>query len=163
MPRIVAEITTVENQIHSFFHNENLGQLPQQSNIRREKGAYLDTLYQFLLSLVFSGKNLYRLLESPDTPTGIGKDTAYRLLYSVTANWGRLLLLFSTRVIVQRLLPLTNETTTKVQITDDTLYNRDRSKRVELLSLVRKHNTGASCMCFDCSSWGGPTAIASLL
>jgi len=142
MPQIVAGIATVENRIHSFFHNENLGQLLRQSNIRKEKGVCLNVLFQFLLSLVFSGKNLYRLLESPDAPTGISKDTAYRLLNSVTANWRRFLLLLSTRVIVQRLLPLTDKTTTKVLIADDTLYNRDRSKKVELLSRVHDHNTG---------------------
>lgn len=141
MQQIVAGIATVENRIHSFFHNLNLGQLLRQSNIRKEKGVCLDTLFQFLLSLVFTGKNLYRLLESPDSPEGIGKDTAYRLLNSVTANWRRFLLLLSTRVIVQRLLPLTDEATTKVLIADDTLYSRDRSKRVELLARVHDHNT----------------------
>ena len=141
MHQIVAGIATVENRINSFFHNQNLGQLLRQSNIRKEKGVCLDTLFQFLLSLAFTGKNLFRLLESPDSPAGIGKDTAYRLLNSVTANWRRFLLLLSTRVIVQRLLPLTDEATTKVLITDDTLYSRDRSKRVELLARVHDHNT----------------------
>jgi hypothetical protein len=142
MHQIVAGIATVENRINSFFHNQNLGQLLRQSNIKKEKGVCLDTLFQFLLSLAFTGKNLFRLLESPDSPEGIGKDTAYRLLNSVTANWSRFLLLLSTRVIVQRLLPLTDEATTKVLIADDTLYSRDRSKRVELLARVHDHNTG---------------------
>jgi hypothetical protein len=142
MDQIVAGIAEVENRINSFFHNQNLGQLLRQSNIRKEKGVCLDTLFQFMLGLVFTGKNLYRLLESPDSPASIGKDTAYRLLNSVTANWRRFLLLLSTRVIVQKLLPLTDDTTTKVLIADDTLYNRDRSKRVELLARVHDHNTG---------------------
>ena len=142
MTQIVAGIAAVENRINSFFHNENLGQLLRQSNIRKSKGVSLDTLFQFLLALAFTGKNLYRLLETPDASTGIGKDSAYRLLNSVTANWHRFLLLLSTRVIVQKLLPLTDETTTKVLIADDTLYNRDRSKRVELLARVHDHNTG---------------------
>jgi DDE superfamily endonuclease len=142
MEQIVAGIAAVENRINSFFHNQNLGQLLRQSNIRKEKGVCLDTLFQFMLALAFTGKNLFRLLESADTPAGIGKDTAYRLLNSVTANWRRFLLLLSTRVIVQRLLPLTDEATTKVLIADDTLYSRDRSKRVELLARVHDHNTG---------------------
>lgn len=142
MSQIVPEIAVVENRINSFFHNNNLGLLLRQSNIRKEKGVCLDTLFQFLLSLAFTGKNLFRLLESPDSPAGIGKDPAYRLLNSVTANWRRFLLLLSTRVIVQRLLPLTDEATTKVLIADDTLYSRDRSKRVELLARVHDHNTG---------------------
>jgi hypothetical protein len=141
MNQIVAGIAAVENQIHSFFHNQNLGQLLRKSNIRKEKGLCLDTLFQFMLSLVFTGKNLFRLMESTDSPAGIGKDMAYRLLNSVTANWRRFLLLLSTRVIVQRLLPLTDKATTKVLIVDDTLYSRDRSKRVELLARVHDHNT----------------------
>jgi hypothetical protein len=142
MHQIVAGITTVENRIHSFFHNQNLGLFLRHSNIRKDKGVSLDTLFQFLLSLAFTGKNLFRLLESPDSPDGIGKDTAYRLLNSVNANWRRFLLLVSTRVIIKRLLHLTDASTRKVLIADDTLYRRDRSKRVELLARVHDHNTG---------------------
>jgi hypothetical protein len=139
---MITGIAAVENRIHTFFHNQSLGQLLRQSNIRKDKGVCLDTLFQFMLALAFTGKNLFRLLESADAPEGIGKDPAYRLLNSITANWRRFLLLLGTRVIVQRLLPLTDETTTKVLIADDTLYNRDRSKRVELLARVHDHNTG---------------------
>lgn len=142
MGQIVAGIAAVENRISSFFHNHNLGLLLRQSNIRKEKGVCLDTLFQFLLSLAFTGKNLFRLLEASDTPVGIGKDTAYRFLNSATANWRRFLLLLGTRVIVQKLLPLTAEATKKVLIVDDTLYRRDRSKRVELLARIHDHNTG---------------------
>jgi len=39
-------------------------------------------------------------------------------------------------------LPLTDETTTKVLIADDTLYNRNRSKKVELLARMHDHTTG---------------------
>lgn len=142
MQQIVTGVAAVENRIYSFFHNHNLGQLLRQSNIRKEKGVCLDTLFQFMLALAFTGKNLFRLFESTDAPEDFGKDTAYRLLNSITANWRRFLLLLSTRIIVQWLLPLTDETTTKVLIADDTLYNRDRSKRVELLARVHDHNTG---------------------
>jgi hypothetical protein len=142
MQQIVTGVNAVENRIHTFFHNQSLGQLLRQSNIRKDKGVCLDTLFQFMLALAFSGKNLFRLFESAEAPEAFGKDTVYRLLNSITANWRRFLLLLSTRVIVQRLLPLTDETTTKVLIADDTLFNRDRSKRVELLARVHDHNTG---------------------
>lgn len=75
MARIITGIDTVENRIHSFFHNYNLGQLLRQSNIRKEGGVFLNTLFKLLRSLVFTGKNLYRLLESPEAPVGIGKDS----------------------------------------------------------------------------------------
>ena len=79
----------------------------------------MNTLFQFLLTIAFTGKNLFRLLatpDSPDVPSGIGKDVVYRLLNCVTSNWRKFLLLLSTRVIMQKLLPLTDDTTTKVLI-----------------------------------------------
>ena len=144
MSRIVPEITPVENQINLFFHNHKLGELLRQSNVRKDKGVSLDTLFQFLLTIAFTGKNLFRLLATPDSadvPSGIGKDVVYRLLNCVSSNWRKFMLLLSTRVIVQKLLPLTDDATAKVLIADDTLYPRDRSKRVELLARVHDHNT----------------------
>lgn len=140
----VAETVTLENQINLFFHNHKLGDLLRQSNIRKDKGVSLDALFQFLLTVAFTGKNLFRLFAAPDTaniPSGIGKDVVYRFLNCVSSNWRKFLLLLSTRVIVQKLLPLTDDATKKVLIADDTLYPRDRSKRVELLARVHDHNT----------------------
>lgn len=148
MSQIVPGIFAVENRINSFFHKQNLGQLLRQSNIRKEKGVCLDTLFQFLLSLAFTGKNLFRCIEGSEAPADIGKDTVYRFLNSVRANWRRFLLLLSTRVIVRKLLPLTKESTPKVLIADDTLYRRGRSKRVELLARVHDHNSGLYCRGF---------------
>jgi len=92
MNQIVTESTTVENQISSFFNNLKLGDILRQSNIRKVKGVPLATLFQFLLSIAFTGKNMYRLIDSSGTPAGIGKDVAYRLLNSISANWRRFLL-----------------------------------------------------------------------
>ena len=141
MQQIVTAVNGIENRIHSFFHNQGLGQILQQSNVRKEKGICLSTLFQFMLGLAFTGKNLFRLLESIDAPEGIGKDAVYRLLNSTAANWRRFLLLLGTQVIVRHLLPLTDEKTSKVLIADDTLYSRNRSKRVELLARVHDHST----------------------
>ena len=140
----VAETVTLENQISSFFHNHKLGDLLRQSNIRKDKGISLDALFQFLLTMAFTGKNLFRLLsvpDSPDMPSGIGKDAVYRFLNGVSSNWRKFLLLLSTRIVTQKLLPLTDDSTTKVLVADDTLYRRDRSKHVELLARIHDHNT----------------------
>jgi len=140
----VAETVTLENQINSFFHNHNLGDLLRQSNVRKDKGVSLGTLFPFLLTMAFTGRNLFRLLSAPDTadiPSGIGKDVVYRFLNGVSSNWRKFLLLLSTKIVVQKLLPLTDDSTTKVLIADDTLYRRDRSKRVELLARIHDHNT----------------------
>jgi hypothetical protein len=142
MQQTITEITSVENQINLFFHNHSLGKLLRQCNIRKEKGVSLEILFQFLLALAFTGKNLFRHMEPSGSFDGIFKDAAYRFQNSVRANWRRFLLLLSTRIIVNSLEPMTDESNRKVLIADDTLFLRDRSKHVELLACVHDHNTG---------------------
>ena len=142
MPPIVAETISVENQICQFFHNHSIGTLLRQCNIRKEKGIAMESLFQFLLALPFTGKNLFRHMEPSGSICGIFKDVGYRLQNSVKANWSKFLLLLSTGIIINRLEALTEPSNLKVLIADDTLYLRDRSKAVELLARVHDHNTG---------------------
>jgi len=139
MSRIVTEIASYENQIHQFFLNQKIGSLLKRSNINKEKGISPVAVFRMLFTLVFTGKNLFRALESHDESCCMAKDTAYRFLNSVHANWRRLLLLLSSRMIGRQLEPLTGATTMKVLIVDDTLYRRNRSEHVELLSRVYDH------------------------
>jgi DDE superfamily endonuclease/Archaeal putative transposase ISC1217 len=142
MQPIVAEIISIENQINQFFHNHSIGTLLRQCNIRKEKGIPMESLFQFLLALAFTGKSMFRHMEPLGSFDGIFKDVGYRLQNSIKANWGKFLLLLSTRIVINRLEPLTDPSNLKVLIADDTLYLRDRSKRVELLARVHDHNTG---------------------
>lgn len=142
MQQTISGITSFENQINLFFHNYSLGKLLRQCNIRKEKGISLESLFQFLLAIAFTGKNLFRHLEPTGSYDGIFKDAVYRFQNSPRANWRRFLLLLSARIIVKRLEPLTDESHLKVLIVDDTLFLRDRSKHVELLARVHDHNTG---------------------
>jgi hypothetical protein len=142
MPPIVAETISVENQIGQFFHNYSIGTLLRQCNIRKEKGIPMESLFQFLLALAFTGKNLFRHMEPSGSECGIFKDVGYRLQNSIKANWGKFLLLLSTGIVINRLEALTDPSNLKVLIADDTLYLRDRSKQVELLARVHDHNTG---------------------
>ncbi|GAB6081155.1 hypothetical protein JCM30471_00690 [Desulfuromonas carbonis] len=95
---------------------------------------------RFIFSLVFTGKNLFRYLQADASGEEIGKDTVYRFLNSVNANWHKFLHLLSAAIIRKQILPLTSEQTPKVFIVDDSLYNRNRSKKVELLARVHDHN-----------------------
>src|ERR1035437_9944975 len=92
MSQIVPEIKPIEKRINLFFHNHKLGELLRQSNIRKDKGVPLDTLFQFLLTMAFTGKNLFRLLattDTPDVPPGIEKDVVYRFLNCISSKTGR--------------------------------------------------------------------------
>jgi len=138
MSWIVSDIVSCENQIHQFFLNQKIGHLLKRSNIDKENGISPVAVFRVLCTLAFTGKNLFRTLEAGGN-CGMGKDTVYRFLNSVHTNWRRFLLLLSSRVINRELAPLTGAANMKVLIADDTLYRRNRSKHVELLSRVFDH------------------------
>jgi hypothetical protein len=96
-------------------------------------------VFRLLFTLVFTGRNLFRTLEIADGTCEMAKDTVYRFLNSVHTNWRRFLLLLSSRVISKELDPLTEVDNMKVLIAADTLYRRNRSKHVELLSRIFDH------------------------
>ena len=139
MNHTVSDIASCENQIHQFFHNQRIGHLLKCSNLRHQRGISPVLVFRLLFTLVFTGKNLFRTLEMAGGTCDMGKDTVYRFLNSVHTNWRRFLLLISSRVINRKLEPLTDVTTMKVLIADDTLYRRNRSKHVELLARVFDH------------------------
>ena len=138
MSQIVSDIVSCENQIHQFFQNQKIGSLLNRSNINKEKGISPVAVFRVVFTLVFTGKNLFRTMAA-DKCCGMAKDTVYRFLNSVHTNWRRFLLLLSSRVIRDELEPLTGAANMKVLIADDTLYRRNRSKHVELLSRVFDH------------------------
>ncbi|MDO3377850.1 IS4 family transposase [Geoalkalibacter halelectricus] len=140
MNRIVADLLSCQNQIDSFFENQRIALLLRQSNILKQCGIAPVAVMRVIFCLAFTGKNLFRYLQAAGSGAEIGKDTVYRFLNSVHANWRKFLHLLSAAVIRTQILPLTAQETPKVFIVDDSLYSRDRSKKVELLARVHDHN-----------------------
>lgn len=140
MDQIVAETVSCQNQINSFFDNQRIALLLKQSNIAKQCGIAPVVVMRMIFSLVFTGKNLFRYLQADASGGEVGKDTVYRFLNSVNANWRKFLHLLCVAVLNQKILPLTSVDTPKVFIVDDSLYSRNRSKNVELLARVYDHN-----------------------
>jgi hypothetical protein len=138
--RIVADAVSCENQIDSFFVNQRIALLLKQSNVVKQCGISPVAVMRFIFCLAFTGKNLFRYFQGQGSGGEIGKDTVYRFLNSVHANWRKFLHLLSAAVIQRQLRPLTSKETPKVFIVDDSLYKRHRSKKVELLARVHDHN-----------------------
>ncbi|MFC0562324.1 transposase, partial [Halalkalibacter alkalisediminis] len=69
-----------------------------------------------------------------------GKDAIYRFLKVPTFNWRKFLSSLSSKVI-QRFQKLTSSKRVSVFILDDSVYSRNRSKNVELLSRIHDHVT----------------------
>jgi hypothetical protein len=140
LSQIVPETVSCQNQITSFFDNQRIALLLKQSNIFKQCGIAPVVVMRMIFSLVFTGKNLFRYLQADTSGGEIGKDSVYRFLNSSNANWRKFLHLLCAAVLNKSILPLTAKETPKVFIVDDSLYNRNRSKNVELLARVHDHN-----------------------
>jgi hypothetical protein len=88
--------------------------------------------------LIFENKNWFQTLESKKSSDFPAKDAVYRFLNQSTFAWRRFLLLFSAHTI-GRVMKLTNHDRPKVLILDDSSYDRNRSKSVELLARCLDH------------------------
>ncbi|MCD8338577.1 MAG: transposase, partial [Lachnospiraceae bacterium] len=67
------------------------------------------------------------------------KNTMYRFLNNARINWQRFVTLLSAKIIVDFMKPLTDEERKDVFIVDDSLFDRSRSKKTELLAKVFDH------------------------
>jgi hypothetical protein len=128
-----------------FAKEFRLAQLLQQANIRKATGVGVLTVFVQLLTVVFSGNSLGRLLS--DNKTKGKKDVYYRFMNSTSANWLKFIRLLSSQIIA-RVMSLFDGF--GVMVLDDTLHKRDCSKNVELLARVRDHNDGRYYRGFRC-------------
>lgn len=67
------------------------------------------------------------------------KNTVYRFLNNAKINWFRFTTLLSSRIINDFMQPLTGENRKDVFVIDDSLFDRSRSKKTELLAKVFDH------------------------
>ncbi|MNM95240.1 Transposase DDE domain protein [compost metagenome] len=94
-----------------------------------------------MFSLVFEGKNWFRLLESDRAADLPGKDVIYRFLNQASFAWRRFLQALSLR-IVRHFESLISSQRVRVFIIDDSVLSRNRSKKAELLARFFDHSTG---------------------
>jgi len=126
--------------VNNFFSDNAFSTLLKKCNFYKESGVPCYTILKELFQLVFTGRNLYRTLESRPEDISFCKNTAYRFLNAGHFNWAKLLLLLATRLIMF-INSLTSDIRQSVIIFDDSLFNRGRSKKVELLTRVFDHTT----------------------
>ncbi|OPY59391.1 MAG: hypothetical protein A4E56_03212 [Pelotomaculum sp. PtaU1.Bin065] len=143
MTSMLPEKTTTENKsanyVTNFFKEHKIGAALRQSNFFKQKGFPCRDLLHFLVLLVFTGKNLFRYLQSDAEEAPFRKDAIYRFLNDCHYNWRKFLLLVNSQIIRCRIVPLTGEKRVNVFIIDDSLFSRARSKTVELLARVWDH------------------------
>ncbi len=130
----------ISSKIDNFFAIFSISKLMKKSNFYKESGIQCVVVLKEIFGLIFSGKNLFRTLKMNPDDISFKKNTAYRFLNSSRYNWSRLLLMLVT-IIIENINKLTSDDRVSVLIVDDSLYDRGRSKKVELLSRVFYHTT----------------------
>ena len=127
-----------QNQFSYAIRELQIGKMLRKANITKSCGISAYEVFQFLLLLVFQGKNLFRFLNSKRKDQAVSKNTYYRFLNDTSFNWARFLLLLSARV-TSAFSSLTRPERVKVLVLDDSVVKRSRSKAVELLARVYDH------------------------
>ena len=128
------------SRIERFFSEFGLSKLLLKCNFYKASGFSCVLILKQLFSLIFSGKNLYRALQLNNNDLSFRKNTAYRFLNDGRFNWERLLMLMMTRLFCF-IDQLTGKDRQSVLIVDDSLFSRDRSKKVELMARVFDHTS----------------------
>ena len=127
-----------QNQFSNALKELKIGKLLRNSNITKSCGISAYEVFQFLLLLVFQGRNLFRFLNSKHKDQAFSKNSYYRFLNETSYNWSKFLLLLAAKV-TSRFDALTRPERVKVLVLDDSVVKRNRSKSVELLARVYDH------------------------
>ncbi|MFC0562427.1 IS4 family transposase [Halalkalibacter alkalisediminis] len=126
------------NEIKSTFKELKVLKHLRKAGITKSFGFTCAYLFQLIFCLIFENRNWFRTLESKKSTDIPAKDAVYRFLNRSTYSWRRFLLLLSTHSI-EKVSKLTNHERIKVLIVDDSSYDKNRSKSVELLARCFDH------------------------
>ena len=126
--------------------------------IRKEKGLPAWNILLCLISMIFTDKSIPALERDGNLPCG--KSSLFRFLDNPGFGWRKVVLLFALKILFLFMKPAAGEGKKlfEVLIVDDTLYSRNRSKKVELLSRKYDHNTGRYVKGFDLLTVGTTVA-----
>ena len=129
----------ISKTIRRFFTRFHISSALKSANAYKSKGISVAEIFQYLFILIFSNRSMYmNLLSGRNTPA-FRKDTVYRFMKMTQVNWIRFTTVLSSRIIKDSIVPLDSEGRANVLIVDDSMFERNRSKKVQLLTKVYDH------------------------
>ena len=129
----------ISKSIKRFFTRFHVSSALKASNAYKKKGIPVTEIFQYLFLLIFSNRSMYMSLITGRNTPGFAKDTVYRFMKMVQTNWIRFTTILSSRIIRDAIVPLDSKDRASVLIIDDSMFERNRSKKVELLAKVYDH------------------------
>ena len=147
----------------SIFSFVGINSIFKKAGFIKRSGASVEDLFLTLVSSVFYGnKNLFRLFSSPiGKAKDFGKDSLYRMCANPKYNWQYLL--FQLAVFAITFIHSLNKgskDTVNCLVVDDTMIERSRGKKVELLSRQFNHVIGKTVKGFTNLSLGWTDGIS---
>lgn len=139
IPQSIQSMGAHAKKTFSFFQRYRVGQILRTANACKIKGFQAVLVFLVLVESVFESRSLYMQRKLHPETLPFAKDVTYRFLNSCHTNWRRFVLLLAARIIRDTIEPLTDSQRRNAIVIDDTLYERSRSKSVELLACVHDH------------------------
>ena len=129
----------ISTSIRNFFTRFYVSSALKAANAYKKKGIPVMEIFQYLFLLIFSNRSMYMNLISGRNTPAFAKDTVYRFMKMIQINWIRFTTILAGRIIKEAIRPLDSEERVNVLIIDDSMFERNRSKKVELLAKVYDH------------------------
>ena len=129
----------ISKSIKRFFTRFHVSSALKASNAYKKKGIPVTEIFQYLFLLIFSNRSMYMSLITGRNTPGFAKDSVYRFMKMVQTNWIRFTTILSSRIIRDAIIPLDSKDRASVLIIDDSMFERNRSKKVELPAKVYDH------------------------
>ena len=140
---IITKIGQAEHEINKritgFFQSTKIGAILKKANAYKAKGIPVVQVMMYLVELAFTNRSMYMNILNGTNSAVFGKDVVYRFMKSVFINWSTYMLGLA-MAVVKPLWESTGPERLCAIIFDDTMYERARSKKVELLARVCDHS-----------------------
>ena len=133
IPQKTDDGNSVSDFATKFMKRFHLGKLLFKCNAGKEQGIPVMDIFRFLFCMMFSDRSVYMQMKTGTFEGGFSKNTIYRFLNDTRTNWQRFTTLLSADIINGFMKPLTDEKRKDVFIVDDSLFDRSRSKKTELV------------------------------
>lgn len=143
MNKSITQATQDDKQISKFikrfFTRFHISSALKASNAYKKKEIPVTEIFQYLFLLIFSNRSMYmNLITDRNTPAFV-KDTVYRFMKMIQINWIRFTTILFSRIIKDAVVPLDSDDRANVLIIDDTMFECNRSQKVELLAKDYDH------------------------
>ncbi len=136
----ISELSNLPHVISHTFKELGIYKALTHANIYKRNGIEARNVFIGIFTLPFRHMTWNQFMNSKYKSDLPGKDCAYRFLNSSKFNWRKYMLEISSNT-VDLVEPLTDSKRVNVFVVDDTPYDRSKSKKTDMLSLIYDHVT----------------------